>query len=454
MIYVIKNTLPLGILTQSSEGVITFEYLDFVPKEQYLGSLSKKINTSDVLFPIFENMIPEHDQKILLESQYEITNSIDILLHLENVHGTYEFYSQEEFEAYRPLESFEKFVYNEKIDEILDNNYEFPNILKDYELNISNETLYPEGITKGKVIGLSGFQYKFSILINKEDKTITHDSGKLSNYFMKPYNRHYSHYDYKDKDRSYIPYLLINEHLFMTLARDFGFKVPYNGIIKHEIDYHYFIKRFDRYNDSKIDHTELLTLMNKISTEKYKVTMQEVFETAKEYLNHGEEIILFKFIIFSVVIGHGDLHAKNLSLINVSNKSTEENKQLSPFYDISTTKIYKGLIDRDIGLKIINKTKNIDRQILLKFADIIKIDKDIAINLINEVYSQFKDTFLMYVEKLPNEIKGLVFHHGKYSKGTLDAVLRKYYNNRLEFIEKNLLEKTTTKKDSESVFWE
>lgn len=454
MIYVIKNTLPLGILTQSSEGVITFEYLDFVLKEQYLGSLSKKINTSDVLFPIFENMIPEHDQKILLESQYEITNSIDILLHLENVHGTYEFYSQEEFEAYRPLESFEKFVYNEKIDEILDNNYEFPNILKDYELNISNETLYPEGITKGKVIGLSGFQYKFSILINKEDKTITHDSGKLSNYFMKPYNRHYSHYDYKDKDRSYIPYLLINEHLFMTLARDFGFKVPYNGIIKHEMDYHYFIKRFDRYNDSKIDHTELLTLMNKISTEKYKVTMQEVFETAKEYLNHGEEIILFKFIIFSVVIGHGDLHAKNLSLINVSNKSTEENKQLSPFYDISTTKIYKGLIDRDIGLKIINKTKNIDRQILLKFADIIKIDKDIAINLINEVYSQFKDTFLMYVEKLPNEIKGLVFHHGKYSKGTLDAVLRKYYNNRLEFIEKNLLEKTTTKKDSESGFWE
>lgn len=64
MIYVIKNNLPLGSLTQSSEGVITFKYLDSVPQEQYLGSLSKKINTSDVLFPIFENMIPEHDQKI------------------------------------------------------------------------------------------------------------------------------------------------------------------------------------------------------------------------------------------------------------------------------------------------------------------------------------------------------------------------------------------------------
>ena len=96
----------------------------------------------------------------------------------------------------------------------------------------------------------------------------------------------------------------------MTHCKRFWFKVPYNGIIKHEIDYHYFIRRFDRYNDSKIDHTELLTLMNKISAEKYKVTMQEVFETAKEYLNDEEQIVLFKFIIFSIVIGHGDLHAK------------------------------------------------------------------------------------------------------------------------------------------------
>ena len=64
--------------------------------------------------------------------------------------------------------------------------------------------------------------------------------------FTKSYSKYYTTYVPNDKERSYIPYLLINEHLFMTLARDFGFSVQYNAIIKHSSDYHYIIKRFDR----------------------------------------------------------------------------------------------------------------------------------------------------------------------------------------------------------------
>jgi serine/threonine-protein kinase HipA len=71
--------------------------------------------------------------------------------------------------------------------------------------------------------------------------------------------------------------------------------------------------------------------------------MQELFKTAQKYIDEVEQLLLFKFIIFSVVIAHGDLHAKNLSLINKSNKSSEELKQLSPFYDISTTKMLKDI---------------------------------------------------------------------------------------------------------------
>ena len=98
---------------------------------------------------------------------------------------------------------------------------------------------------------------------------------------MKPYSKYYTTYVPNNKDRSYIPYLLINEHLFMSLALDFGFSIPYNAIIKHGSDYHYIIKRFDRYGELKIDHHELLTLMNKNSDQKYKVTMKDVMETAK-----------------------------------------------------------------------------------------------------------------------------------------------------------------------------
>ena len=174
--------------------------------------------------------------------------------------------------------------------------------MSDYTLNIDTNILYPTELVNSKVIGLSGFQYKFSVIIDETTKTITHDSSKSSNYFMKPFSKYQSIYNFKDKDKSYIPYLLINEHLFMTLARDFGFKVPYNGIIKNEMDYHYIIKRYDRYSDTKIDHTEILTLMDKVSTEKYNINMQELFKTAQKYIDEVEQLLLFKFIIFSVVI--------------------------------------------------------------------------------------------------------------------------------------------------------
>ncbi|RBQ31169.1 hypothetical protein CRU92_08335 [Arcobacter sp. FW59] len=374
---------------------------------------------------------------------------------MDNIHGTFEFYTKDSYKIFIAKE-YEEFIFNEKIDEILSNNYTFPNILSDYSLDINTNILYPTELVNSKVIGLSGFQYKFSVIIDETTKTITHDSSKSSNYFMKSYRKYQTTYNFKDKDKSYIPYLLINEHLFMTLARDFGFKVPYNAIIKHDTDYHYIIKRYDRYNNSKIDHTEILTLMEKVSTEKYNVTMQELFEITKEYIDKEEQLILFKFIIFSIVIAHGDLHAKNLSLINKSNNSEEEFKQLSPFYDISTTKIYKDTKDNDIGLKIINKKKNIDRAILLKFAKVIGIEKSCAETYIDEICIKFIDTFLDYIDKFPNEIKGLPFNTSKHYKTTLENVFKKYYDQRVSYIKDKLInnEIVTEKSEVEENFWE
>ncbi|WP_418186417.1 type II toxin-antitoxin system HipA family toxin [Aliarcobacter lanthieri] len=455
MIYVIKNNKLFGVLTQADNGNISFEYDDSIQNEHYLRGLQEKINISKALFPIFENMLPEHEQKTLLVEKYNIRNDIDILVYLDNIHGTFEFYTEDNYKTFIPKDDKE-FIYNEKIEEILSNNYTFPNILSDYTLNIDTNILYPTGLVNSKVIGLSGFQYKFSVIIDETTKSITHDSSKSSNYFMKPYSKHQSTYNFRDKDKSYIPYLLINEHLFMTIARDFGFKVPYNGIIKHDTDYHYIIKRYDRYNDSKIDHTEFLTLMDKVSTQKYNVTMQELFEMTKEYIDEEEQITLFKFIIFSLVIVHGDLHAKNLSLINKSNNSKEKLKQLSPFYDISTTKIYKDTKENDIGLKILNKKKNIDRNILIKFAQVIGIEKSFAETCIDEVCLKFIDTFLDYINKLPNEIKGLPFHTSQYSQNTLENIFKKYYDERVSYIKDKLINNTriTEESKSEDNFWE
>ena len=134
MIYIVKNNKPFGVLTQANNN-ITFEYDNSIQKKNYLPGLKEKINNSKVLFPLFNNMLPEHEQKNLLLKKHNITNDIDILSYLDNIHGTFEFYTEDKYKTFTPKD-YEEFIYNEKIDEILSNNYKFPNILSDYTLNI------------------------------------------------------------------------------------------------------------------------------------------------------------------------------------------------------------------------------------------------------------------------------------------------------------------------------
>jgi len=437
-IFVVKNKQFFGTLSQESEK-IRFVYSDKIPLNSYLQGLQEKENISNTLFPIFENMLPEFEQVNFIKARNNISNEIEVLLYLSDIHGSYEFYKEDDFYKLKQKEQ-NIFHFNDLQEEILDNNYTFPNILE-YSLDIDESILYPNGLANSKVIGLSGYQYKFSIMKDDDKESISYDPSKSSNYFMKPYSKYYTTYAPNDKNRSYIPYLLINEHLFMSLARDFGFSVPYNAIIKHGSDYHYIIKRFDRYGELKIDHHELLTLMNKNSDQKYKVTMKDVMETAKEYISKEQLVELFRFIVFSVVIGHGDLHAKNLSLIYISNKFDEKSMQLSPFYDISTTQIYKDTKVNDIGLKIGNKTSKIKKADLLQLASWIDISTSLATNLIEQTSKQFIDTFENYIEKLPTNIKALPYHISKYGgQKPFEVVLKEYYKNRGGYLsDKNFL---------------
>ena len=436
-IFVVKNKQFFGTLSQVSEK-IRFVYSDKIPLNSYLQGLQEKENISNTLFPIFENMLPEFEQVNFIKAQNNISNEIEVLLYLSDIHGSYEFYKEDDFYKLKQKEQ-NIFHFNDLQEEILDKNYTFPNILE-YSLDIDDSILYPNGLANSKVIGLSGYQYKFSIIKDDDKEAISYDPSKSSNYFMKPYSKYYTTYAPNDKNRSYIPYLLINEHLFMSLARDFGFSVPYNAIIKHGSDYHYIIKRFDRYGELKIDHHELLTLMNKNSDQKYKVTMKDVMETAKEYISKEQLVELYRFIVFSVVIGHGDLHAKNISLIYSSNKFDEKTMQLSPFYDISTTKIYKDTKINDVGLKIGNKTSKIKKVDLLQLASWIDIEVTLAENLVEQTSKQFIDSFESYIEKLPANIKALPYHTSKYGgQKPFEVVLKEYYKNQVESINKNIL---------------
>ncbi len=434
-IIVIKNSTPIGELSESA-GAIHFNYLDGIEQDKYIQGLKKEKNTSSYLFPVFENLLPEHEQLELIKARYKIKGSIGALLHLDNIHGSFEFYSEEDFENY-VISPDEIFSYKDTREEILEQDYTFPNILNDYTVAIADAKIYPKGLQGSKAIGISGFQYKFSVSIDKETKEVSHNENEDGGYIMKPYSK--DNLIYSDDASAYIPHLLVNEHIFMTLARDFGFNVPYNGIIKHKEDYLYVIKRFDRYHKSKIDHHEILTLLEKKSSLKYEVTALEALRKAAEYLDEDEVLEMFSFFVFSIIISHGDFHAKNISLIYKTNALAERDMMLAPYYDISTIRIYKDADDNDIGMKVKNKKRNIKKADLLWLADKLNINEADAAGTIENLSLRFIQEFENYIDQLPGEIKALKILTNRFGYfKPFEEILRKYYTNRVQYIDKYL----------------
>ena len=434
-IIVLKQDKPIGYLEEKSFDNVNFIYFDNVPKSQYIAGLSEKENHSQIgLFLIFKNLLPENNQIEQLKVKYNISSNIELLLYLEDIHGSYSFLTEDEYKDLSfPNNSI---IYNYEVikSALLNNSYTFPNILN-YNLDIPKDKLFPDGVANSKVIGLSGFQYKFSVIKDDKNKKLTIDNTKLSEYFMKPYSKYYSKYRPHNKDASYIPYLLVNEHIFMTIARDIGFSVPYNAIIKDGADYHYIIKRFDRYQQQKFDHEEFATLLGYDSDTKYDATAIELIEVAKDSIDNIMELILFFF--FSTIISHGDLHSKNVSLIFKSNKIDEQDKQLSPYYDISTTHIYKGLKSRNIGIKIMNKKTKIKKEDFINLASKFDIDLSILEKEMKRITQFFLENFLKYVELLPQEIKELPFYTGNYMyHKPFSSILGKYFDERKQYIKK------------------
>lgn len=230
------------------------------------------------------------------------------------------------------------------------------------------------------------------------------------------------------------------------------FDIPYNDIIKHGEYFHYIIKRYDRFQSMRIDHYEILSLLGKQSTDKYSITCKEIIGKSKEYLTLDDLTKLFRFIVFSIIIGHGDLHAKNISLICSSNNPEEKKMELAPFYDISTSSIYYDVDNNDIGLSIKGKKREITLNDLLWLAGIADIQEDVARDVIANVATQFIAQFESHIEKLPMNIKELSFYTKRSiypSRLSLNDVFSKYYIKRCRYIEQYLF----IKKEKPSV-WE
>ena len=418
-IAVLKSGSLLGYLSYH-EGRYGFEYDKSHKGKKLDGLVGDEPFYSATLFPIFENLIPESDRRdsYLAENK----NLVEILLALENTHGDFDFVALDKIYSYQDDYRHRKSWISVK-EEILEKQT-FPNIL-DMTIDIDRAILE----AKGKHSSLSGYQNKIDINVDFEAKMVAQSGGAL--YLLKPYNIESAIYDFRDKNQTHLPYLGLNEHLFMSFAKNaYGFDVPWSGVVAGNKDFHYVVKRYDRYDGYKYEQRDFAQIMSVKSDQKYFATSERLFDAIADVIKAKEERLRFlEFYLFSFVIEHADLHLKNISIINIG----KDKYRLSPLYDLISNGVYRGDSD-ELGLPLGGKKHNISIDDFYDLAQRIDISRLQTKKSAKRIIDIFVKEFPKYIE-LSSKIElfdGLKVQKNRYSFSDFTASLERFYQRRVE----------------------
>ena len=333
----------------------------------------------DDIPPQLENLLPEGINKELLAIKHNISvhNKFELLKYLDDVFGRIstnnDIKKTVEFdldinsykEAIKHVEEFE-------IEDILLESLEFSMTPKEKKINLSY---------------LSGQQPKTTIIVNNNEIRFA-KREEHSNAILK----------YSNKD-----FYLINliENMFLNFARfELDFEVmPSFILIDKQLRKSEFLrntvdvlitKRFDEKNK---DYFEINTLLRYTSKEKYNISLKEIFEKLEKYLDKNEIKKLARYYYFNYLIGNGDSHAKNFSVIKDKNKYI-----LAPLYDTVNTHIYGFKYPLGIPLYKNSKNEEFTEDELNEFFNEY-IDKSDLIDIKDILQNKIKD----YIEQTPFE---------------------------------------------------
>lgn len=394
VVMVLQNSVEVGTVSFTYAKGYLFSYAPSYEGEKF-PSLPNEINSAYALFPIFENLIPESTRRErLLLKDGKILNPLELLLELDNTHGSFDFFPL----ASLPIQSIKK---QDKIPtwkatkkSILGDN-DFVNLLE-YELDIPLEAL--KGVVKSRELysSLSGYQHKIDVNLNHETRQIIRvkkEKGELAHYLLKPYA--------SDDRIKNTPYLALNEHLFMSFAKnELKLDVPYTAIVLGENrDFYFLVKRYDRYRGYKYHQYDFAQQLHIESEDKYDITILSILDKFREEVKDKKSREdVFCFIVYSSLIKHGDLHAKNIGLIEIGEKKWA----LAPLYDIISTYAYEGKKSDDFGISFDYKNpkkRKLRFKEYLEMGEMLNIATSRVNSLLRDTIKRFQVYFPSYIEK-------------------------------------------------------
>lgn len=159
---------------------------------------------------------------------------------------------------------------------------------------------------------------------------------------------------------------VFNEFFCMQLASAAGLPVPETRILWIKGKPYYLVARYDREADTsgivhRLHQEDFCQAMHIAPEIKYEneggPTLEQCFALLDARITSGamagkNKITLLQGVIFNYLIGNGDAHGKNFSILYQG-----ESESLAPFYDLLCTLIYSDAYKAKMAMKIGSKYK-------------------------------------------------------------------------------------------------
>ena len=157
-----------------------------------------------------------------------------------------------------------------------------------------------------------------------------------------------------------------NEFFCMTLAKAVGLPAPNVEIFWLNERPYYLVERFDRHFESdgtvtRIHQEDFCQAKHVPPEIKYECdggpSVEQCFALLDQRIDAGKmpgkyRLVLLQGVMFNYLIGNGDAHAKNFSILYQQGAES-----LAPFYDLLCTMIYSNNLKAKMAMKIGGKYK-------------------------------------------------------------------------------------------------
>lgn len=179
------------------------------------------------------------------------------------------------------------------------------------------------------------------------------------------------------------PSVVRNEAAFLKLARMAGLVTPeWRLDVDADGTDVLCISRFDRGSGGAKraleDATQVLGIW---PADKYNVSAEEIVSVLAEHCTARAVALktLFEQVMFAVITGNGDQHAKNLSILA---EPGSEEFRVSPAYDVPSTVVYG---DLTYALPIVGTESGLSRKGALRFAEAVGLPERAAVRSLDRL---------------------------------------------------------------------